>query len=52
MRALEKRGWELHPQVGVSFLRVDLGVVHLDFPDRYLAGVECDGATYHRSASA
>ena len=33
-------------------LPVDLGVVHPDFPGRYLAGVECDGATYHRSATA
>jgi hypothetical protein len=52
MRALEDKGWEIHPQVGVSFFRVDLGVVHPDFPGRYLAGVECDGATYHRSATA
>jgi very-short-patch-repair endonuclease len=52
MRALEEKGWEVHPQVGVSFFRVDLGVVHPDFPGRYLAGVECDGATYHRSATA
>jgi Protein of unknown function (DUF4011)/REase_MTES_1575/AAA domain/Protein of unknown function (DUF3320) len=52
MRALEDKGWAIHPQVGVSFFRVDLGVVHPDFPGRYLAGVECDGATYHRSATA
>jgi very-short-patch-repair endonuclease len=52
MRALVTKGWEIHPQVGVSFFRVDLGVVHPDFPGRYLAGVECDGATYHRSATA
>ena len=52
MRALEDKGWEIHPQVGVSFFRVDLGIVHPDFPGRYLAGVECDGATYHRSATA
>ena len=52
MRALQNRGWEIHPQVGVSFFRIDLGVVHPDFPGRYLAGVECDGATYHRSATA
>jgi hypothetical protein len=51
-RALEAKGWEVHPQVGVSFFRVDLGIVHPDFPGRYLAGVECDGATYHRSATA
>ncbi|WFU23718.1 DUF3320 domain-containing protein [Bradyrhizobium sp. CB1717] len=52
MRALQERGWEIHPQVGVSFFRIDLGVVHPDFPGRYLAGVECDGAAYHRSATA
>lgn len=51
-RALEARGWTLHSQVGVSKFRVDLGVVDPDLPGRYLAGVECDGATYHRSATA
>ncbi|WP_407176383.1 DUF3320 domain-containing protein [Bradyrhizobium sp. STM 3562] len=50
--ALENEGWEVHPQIGVSFFRVDLGIVHPDFPGRYLAGVECDGAAYHRSATA
>ncbi|HEY8356729.1 MAG TPA: DUF3320 domain-containing protein [Ramlibacter sp.] len=50
--ALEKQGWVVHPQVGVSSFRVDLGIVHPDAPGRYIAGVECDGATYHRSATA
>lgn len=50
--ALRERGWVVHPQVGVSRFRVDLGVVDPDAPGRYLAGVECDGATYHRSANA
>lgn len=51
-RALEAKGWRVHPQIGVSQFRIDLGVVHPDAPGRYLAGVECDGATYHRSATA
>lgn len=51
-RALEARGWAVHPQIGVSGFRVDLGVVHPDAPGRYLAGVECDGATYHSAATA
>ena len=50
--ALSRRGWTVHPQVGVSAFRVDLGVVDPDRPGRYLAGVECDGATYHRAATA
>jgi very-short-patch-repair endonuclease len=52
MRALQSKGWQVQPQIGVSFFRVDLGIVHPDFPGRFLAGVECDGATYHRSATA
>lgn len=51
-KALIERGWRVDPQVGVSGFRVDLGVVHPDRPGTYLAGVECDGATYHRSAVA
>ncbi len=50
--ALARRGWTVHPQVGVSRFRIDLGVVDPDMPGRYLAGIECDGATYHRSATA
>jgi Superfamily I DNA and RNA helicases and helicase subunits len=50
--ALSERGWQVHPQVGVSRFRIDLGVVDPDAPGRYLAGIECDGATYHRAATA
>jgi hypothetical protein len=50
--ALELRGWIVIPQIGVSGFRIDLGVKHPDKPGTYLAGVECDGATYHRSVTA
>lgn len=50
--AVESRGWEVVTQVGVSGFRIDLGVMHPDKPGAYLAGIECDGATYHRSAVA
>ncbi|WP_372603310.1 DUF4011 domain-containing protein, partial [Actibacterium sp.] len=50
--AIEARGWELRPQIGVSGFRIDLGVVHPDHAGVYLAGIECDGATYHGSATA
>ena len=49
---LRRRGWQVVPQVGVSKFRIDLGVVHPDFPGDYLLGVECDGATYHSAATA
>ena len=50
--ALQRKGWQVHTQIGASAFRIDLGVVHPDHAGRYLAGVECDGATYHRSATA
>jgi very-short-patch-repair endonuclease len=50
--ALASRGRQVEPQIGVSGFRVDLGIVHPDKPGNYLAGIECDGATYHRSAAA
>jgi len=50
--SLELRGWQVLPQIGVSGFRIDLGVRHPDKPGAYLAGIECDGATYHRSAAA
>jgi len=49
---LQSKGWIIHSQVGVSGFRIDLGVVNPDAPGSYLAAVECDGATYHRSATA
>lgn len=49
---LSARGWQIVPQIGVSGFRIDLGVVNPDRPGAYLAGIECDGATYHRAATA
>jgi very-short-patch-repair endonuclease len=49
---LTRRGLTVHPQVGCSGFRVDLAVVDPAEPGRYLLGVECDGATYHSSATA
>ena len=51
-RGLQARGWTVHPQIGVSSYRIDIGVVHPDAPGRYVVGVECDAATYHSSATA
>jgi very-short-patch-repair endonuclease len=49
---LTRRGLTMHPQVGCSGFRIDLAVVDPERPGRYLLGVECDGATYHSSATA
>ncbi len=49
LRAL---GWSVQTQVGVGSYRIDLAIVDPRQPGRYLAGVECDGATYHSAESA
>jgi len=56
---LRLRGYTVDLQVGVSrkeekarSFRIDLAVRHPDYPEHYLAGVECDGAAYHSSKSA
>jgi len=45
-------GFGVVPQVGCSSFRVDLGVVDPSNPGRFAIGVECDGASYHSSATA
>ncbi|WP_407310864.1 DUF4011 domain-containing protein [Pseudomonas sp. nanlin1] len=51
-QGLRRLGWQVVTQIGVSRFRIDLGIVHPDRPGDYLAGVECDGATYHSAATA
>jgi very-short-patch-repair endonuclease len=51
-QALTTKGLELDTQVGCSGYRIDLAVRDPDRPGRYLLGIECDGATYHSSATA
>jgi hypothetical protein len=38
--------------VGCSGYRIDLAVVDPEVPGRYLLGIECDGANYHRAKTA
>jgi very-short-patch-repair endonuclease len=49
---LRDKGWSVHTQVGCSGYRIDMAVVDPRAPGRYLLGIECDGASYHSSASA
>lgn len=51
-RALRERGHTVHAQVGCSNYRIDLAVVDPERPGRYVLGIECDGATYHRAKTA
>jgi very-short-patch-repair endonuclease len=49
---LERKGWQVVPQVGVSGFRIDIGVKNPDRAGAYLAGIECDGAIYHSAPIA
>ena len=48
---LEAEGYDVTAQVGVAGYRIDLGIKHSDYPHGFLAGIECDGATYHAAKS-
>ncbi|MCA1791430.1 MAG: DUF3320 domain-containing protein, partial [Thioalkalivibrio sp.] len=50
--ALTNRGWTVHRQVGCARYRIDLAIVDPEAPGRYLLGIECDGANYHRAKTA
>jgi very-short-patch-repair endonuclease len=50
--ALRGKGWNVHHQIGCGGYRIDLAVVNPNAPGSYLAGVECDGASYHSAATA
>lgn len=49
---LRKHGYKLQPQVGMAGFLIDIGVIDPRNENRFLCGVECDGATYHSSRSA
>jgi very-short-patch-repair endonuclease len=51
-RVIREAGFYVHPQVGVSSFRIDLGVIDPAKPGEYILGVECDGAAYHSARSA
>ncbi|WP_041358227.1 DUF3320 domain-containing protein [Methylorubrum extorquens] len=51
-RALQARGYHVHPQVGLAGFFIDLAIADPERPGRYLIGIECDGAAYHASRSA
>lgn len=44
-------GYEVKPQLGVAGFFIDMAVRNPDRPGEFLAGIECDGATYHSGFS-
>jgi very-short-patch-repair endonuclease len=50
-KKLQERGHRVETQVGFSGYKIDLAVVHPHDENRYLLGIECDGATFHSAKS-
>ena len=50
--ALEARGVQLRAQYGASSFRIDLVAMHPSRPGQPILAIECDGASYHSSATA
>jgi len=50
--ALNERGLNVDQQVGASEYRIDLAIRDVRDANRYVLGVECDGATYHGARTA
>jgi transcription elongation GreA/GreB family factor len=44
-------GYGVKPQLGVAGFFIDMAVRNPDRPGEFLAGIECDGATYHSGFS-
>lgn len=50
--AIRQLGYDIEPQVGSAGFYIDIAVRDPQRPGRYILAVECDGASYHSSATA
>lgn len=50
--AIKKMGYDVEPQVGSAGFFIDIAVKDPNKLGKYVLAVECDGASYHSSASA
>ena len=46
------QGYNVENQVECAGYKIDLAILDPDNPDKYVLGIECDGATYHSSSTA
>jgi len=48
---LEQKGYKVDTHVGFSGYTIDLAIIHPSDPNRYVLGIECDGAMFHSAKS-
>ena len=51
-RELRKKGYTVKTQIGCSGYKIDMAIRDEKNPGEFLLGIECDGRTYHSSATA
>ena len=49
---LKNLGYLVQQEVASGGKLIDIGIADPERPGRYIIGIECDGASYHRSRSA
>ncbi|MBL7087154.1 MAG: DUF3320 domain-containing protein [Candidatus Cloacimonetes bacterium] len=49
---LIKKGIDSIPQVGYAGYKIDFGILHPEDKTKFILALECDGASYHSSATA
>ena len=47
IRTIRSWGYDVVPQVGQAGYRVDMAIRDPEHPNRFVLGIECDGAAYH-----
>lgn len=52
LERLRANGYDVEPQVGSCGFYIDLAVRHPEHPQRFVLGIECDGAMYHSARTA
>ena len=50
-KKLQERGYKVETQIGFSGYKIDLAIVDPNNENKYILGIECDGATFHSSKS-
>lgn len=43
---IRKHGYRVNTRIGCSAYKIDIGVVHPDYPNQYVLAILCDGRTY------
>lgn len=49
---LREKKYEVKTQIGCSNYRIDMAVLHPKYNQKFVIGIECDGAMYHSSRTA